>query len=334
MILAATALLAPTAEANDGVFGGAGVHPIPLNSDDVRMLDEIVRLRLNPKDRAWEVSASFIFENTSSEPVTLTLGFPFPAVHSEHDEVGLPDGVTKPAQGEPLVFDFTTTVRGEPVDARRSPTGLNDDRPDLRYSFAWLWDVTFAPNERVHVVNTYRHGISATNFGGASAMYVLKTGSTWKDGRIGHARLSVEVPSARHVLCPPDQDLYDGSPISPEGAHISPNHGEPGFTLHWSLANHEPSADLYVCLVDVDHYASMHFYTQIADTNPRKLRRDARADLKHTLEALRGKPFTDPALRERFANTWWYAPDPAFSPARFTNDERALWSKLGGTSGE
>lgn len=317
--IATLALIAPTSHANDGVFGGEGAHPMPMETSAVRMADEIVTLTLDPKARAWKVHTSFIFENTTDEAVTLTVGFPFQATEGMADDEDGP--------GEPIVWDFETRVRDEVVEARRGETSVNPGHPDLVYAYAYLSEVTFAPGERVHIENTYQHGVAVNREGVAFASYVLQTGATWKGGRIGHARLSVEVPSWRWALCPPDHADV-GPPARPAGFATSPRHGAPGFEVHWSLADHAPREDLFVCLVDLDAYASMRFATGLSDTPLDGLDADSRERLRDTVYALRGRPFADADQRAHFEGKWWYRPDPTFTEARLSDEERAFVAKV------
>ncbi len=313
-------LVAPAAHANDGVFGGKGIHPMPLSTDAVRMADEIVTLRLDPTQDAWNVHCSFIFENTTDAPVTLKIGFPFPTAGMEGDTAA-PKGENELREGQPMVWDFATTVRGKKVKAKRGKAAVNPARPDMRYDFAYYWEVTFAPRERVRIVNTYRHGVSAVVGGFVEAFYVVKTGTTWKGGKIGHARLRVQVPSDRYVLCV--KDAPDVSTVArPSGWVESPLHGEPGFEVHWSESNFAPTEDVFVCIRDLDNYAMMHFYTRLADLDLDTLDGAALRLTRNTIYALHGYAFGDEALRTHFAKQWWYRPDPGFSPKRFSKDER------------
>lgn len=318
--------VASGALANDGAFGGSGVHPMPLNNTDVRMVDEIVTLRLDPAADAWQVRCSFIFENTSDEAVKVTIGFPFPVVDADMEYV-LPKGVKRPKPSEPLVWDFTTEVRGQRVKARRGETAVNPDKPDMVYGFAYLWDVTFAPGERVHIVNTYRHGVSAVVGGLKFANYVVRSGTTWKGGAIGHARLSVEVPTDRWIPCP-DSETGDEGFARPAGAAVSPLHGEPGFAVHWSIPNFAPTEDVQVCFMDLDGYRQMHFHTQMTDVDLDSLDAAGLRLLRNTIYALHGHRFEDAALRAHFAAQWWYRPDPTFTPKRLSREERELIQEI------
>lgn len=314
--------VAPGALANDGAFGGSGVHPMPLDNTDVRMVDEIVTLRLDPAADAWNVRCSFVFENTSDEAVKVTIGFPFP-VADEHMEYVTPKGVKAPKGSEPLVWDFTTEVRGKRVKARRGETAVNPDKPDMVYDFAYLWDVTFAPGERVHIVNTYRHGVSVVVGGLKFADYVVRSGTTWKGGEIGHARLSVEVPNDRWIPCPESETGEKGF-ARPPGAVVSPLHGEPGFAVHWSLANFAPTEDVHVCFLDLNVYRKVHFHTQLTDVDLDTLDAAGLRLMRNTIYALHGHVFSDAELRAHFASQWWYRPDPTFSPKRLDREEREL----------
>ncbi|TVQ94316.1 MAG: YARHG domain-containing protein [Deltaproteobacteria bacterium] len=312
----------PTALANDGAFGGLGVHPMPLDNTEIRMVDEIVTLRLDPKIEAWDARASFVFENTAHEPVTVTIGFPFPVV-DPNTELVVPKGVTPPKANDPLVWAFKTQVRGEKVNARRGQVIANPEKPGLDYTFAYLFDVTFAPGERVHIENAYRHGVSTVVGGLKYANYVVRSGTTWKGGNIGHARLNVEVTTDRWVPCPPSESGERGF-ARPDGAAVSPLHGEPGFVVHWSLADFAPTEDVQVCFVDLDVYRQMRLYSDLAEREIGALDTAALRTLRDEVFALRGHVFLDHDLRDHFNAQWWYRPDPTFRPKEFSDDEKLL----------
>lgn len=314
------------ASANDGVFGGNGVHPMPISTSDVRMVDEIVKLRLDPKAKAWNVDCSFIFENTSDQTVTLTVGFPFPTYFADGGDVATPAEVREPKPNEPLVWDFKTFVRGKAVRAKRSKTEVNPAIRAQEYEFAYLWDVTFAPGEQVHIRNTYRHGISEVVGGLTYAHYVLRTGGLWKTGKIGHARLSVQVPGHRMTLCP--KELAGEAPISIPGLVVSPLHDEPGLEVHGSLHEFEPKQDLSICFQNLDAYAQMQFYTGLEGDDYAGKSADELRLARNTVYALHGYTFKDPKLQAHFAQQWWYRPNPDFGPKKLSQEERDFIARI------
>jgi hypothetical protein len=297
-----------------------------MSTSAVKMVDEKVQLRMDLPKRAWEVDCSFVFENTTGAPVKLQVGFPFPAMNSQNGDVAKPTDAPELRDAEPMVWDFKTWVRGKPVTARKSKTGVSPDQPALEYEYAFLWDVEFAPFERVHIRNTYRHGISAQVGGMEWAEYVLMTGSTWAGGTIGHARLSVVVESSRHVLCPANDGAFDAP--KPAGSVLSPNHGAPGFELHWSLHDHRPETNLTVCLQNLDSYAQMHFATELQEMDLTGKTLAELERLRNEPYALHGYPFKDEALAAYFSTKWWYKPDPSFSPKRLSKEELAFVARV------
>jgi hypothetical protein len=324
LLLAATLALAPAALANDGVYGGSGTLPMPLTTTEIAMVEEHVVLRWDSKRKAWNVRCEFVFENTSREPVALTVGFPFPVVDAQGGDVSAPEGQRPAEPDRPLVWNFRTQVDGRSVRAREARTITNPALPDVSYEFAYLWDVSFPPQRRVRVRNTYQHGISAVADGTQWAAYALKTGTLWKGGRIGRSRIEVIVEDRRLALCPPE---YGGGAarVLPDGgvARNTPK----GVEVRWDLADFEPKDDVSVCLMDLDARARSSFW----ELEQRDLSALSLAELRlarNGIYAAHGYRFRDRALAAHFAQQWWYRPDPRFKAAKLSPEERALVSRI------
>lgn len=324
--LCLTALaLAPASFANDGVYGGSGVDPMPLTTSDVRMVEEHVVLRYDSKRAAWDVTCDFTFENTSKEPVTLTVGFPFPIVSEEEEEnTATPAGKPEAKPGRPLVWDFETTVGGKKVPVRETKTLTNTKIPDVSYTFAYLWEVTFKPGERVAIRNTYTHGENAVSDGTVYANYVLKTGTLWKGGKIGRSRLEVHMPGARHTLCSGDR-LHEPSAVLPAGGKTTID-GK-GISILWDLKDFAPSDDINVCYVDLDAVAGRLFW-ELKETDLSKLSVDELRALRNRVYAIRGYVFKKKDMADLFAREWWYRPNPDYSAKSLTSEERAFVAKI------
>ena len=61
--------------ANDATFGGAGGALAPLKETRIRMASEDILLEAMDNEY-WSVTASYVFENTTSKTVVVQLGFP------------------------------------------------------------------------------------------------------------------------------------------------------------------------------------------------------------------------------------------------------------------
>ncbi len=324
--LAALAL-GPAALANDGVYGGSGVHPMPLTTSDVRMVEEHVVLRYDRSRAAWDVTCDFTFENTSKAPVTLTVGFPFPTVSEDEEEGGntaTPAGKPEAKPGRPLVWDFVTLVGGKKVAVRETKTLTNTDIPDVNYTFAYIWEVTFKPGERVEIRNTYTHGENAVSDGTVYANYVLKTGTLWKGGKIGRSRLEVHMPGARHTLCSGDR-LHEPTAFTPAGGKVTTD--RKGLSILWDLKDFAPSQDISVCYVDLDAVASRLFW-EMQETDLSKLSLDELRALRNRVYAIRGYVFKKKDMADLFAREWWYRPNPDYSASSLSTDEHAFVAKI------
>ncbi|MEZ4266541.1 MAG: YARHG domain-containing protein [Myxococcota bacterium] len=324
LCLAALAF-APASLANDGVYGGSGVHPMPLTTSDVRMVEEHVVLRYDRKRAAWDVTCDFTFENTSKEAVTLTVGFPFPTVSEEEEEnTATPAGKPEAKPGRPLVWDFETTVGGKKVPVRETKTLTNTEIPDVSYTFAYIWEVTFKPGERVNIRNTYTHGENAVSDGTVYANYVLKTGTLWKGGKIGRSRLEVHMPGARHVLCSGDL-LHEPTAFTPAGGKTVID-GK-GIAILWDLKDFAPTQDINVCYADLDAIASRLSW-ELRETDLSKLSADELRTLRNRVYALHGYVFKKKDMADLFAREWWYRPNPGYSASSLTPEEHAFVAKI------
>jgi hypothetical protein len=107
------------ARANDGVLRVDAGGVTPSATTVVRMLSEDLRISVD------QVAVSYLFENPTDKPVTLTLGFPMPPVPADDFENQFPDH----RDGGPLI-PFTTRFDGHPVEARQviTITGMEDGR--------------------------------------------------------------------------------------------------------------------------------------------------------------------------------------------------------------
>ncbi len=324
LLLAAIVALTPVARANDGVYGGSGTLPMPLTTTEVAMVEEHVVLRWDAKRKAWNVRCDFVFENTSDQPVALTVGFPFPVVDRDGGDVSAPEGERPPEPDRPLVYGFRTLVDGRAVRTREARTITNPALPDVSYDFAYLWDITFPPKQRVRVRNTYQHGISAVADGTQWAAYALKTGSLWKGGRIGRSRIEVIADDPRLALCPPDYGGGMGSLLPAGGvARSTPK----GVEVRWDLTDFEPKDDVSVCLMDLDQYAQTIFWElEQRDLSTMDLAGLRRA--RNTVYAAHGYRFRDRDLAAHFAQQWWYRPNPKFRASQLSPEERALIARI------
>lgn len=180
-LLAALSLSAPPVFANDATFGGRGADLSPLSETRVRMVSEDIVLELVPVRDVWQVTATYVFENPTSDAVHLKMGFP--------EERCDPDRDCSPMAG--VFQDLSTTVRGQPVEQTEGQVSRGEWGASI--GRVYLYEVDFRPHERVSVVHSYAIDRSTGN-DWWGPHYLTRTGSLWA-APIGHARFTVRLPS-------------------------------------------------------------------------------------------------------------------------------------------
>lgn len=191
--LAAAFGVAPgTARANDGAFGGKGAALLPIKQTVVRMRSEEIEIVQREEvarrgkalrySRAFFVTARYRFENPSKSSVTLQLGFP-----ETHCEPGLECS----SRVKGAFQNLRTLVRGVAVKHRIGRVSKSH-RWAPRLGRVYLYDVRFAPGEKVEILHTYRFDRSP-DVEGETVYYVTRTGALW-NGPIGRARFTIRLP--------------------------------------------------------------------------------------------------------------------------------------------
>ncbi len=329
LIIVCVLLCTASAFADDTAFGGEGASPMPIDTADVVFVDEKVVIRGKGIDDAkaeslWEVTCDFTFRNDSDQPVSLTMGFPFPAVQ-EDGAVALPKGVARKL-GAPLVYDFSVTIDGKAVQAQKKKIAPNSSR-ELYYTDAYLWDVAFKPKETVRIHHRYTTGVTYDVMGYVWASYVLKTGGMWKGGTIGHARLEV-IPG---ILAKPCTELGGDSvayiKTTPKGMQKKGN--GIGQMYIWDLKAFRPQKDLSLCLLPAKDYVrrqivyrysyELEAEKELQKKSPKELRL-----LRNTVFAQYGRRFKDSALQKYFDAQWWYVPNPHYNDTMLSTEDKEL----------
>jgi hypothetical protein len=130
---------------------------------------------------------------------------------------------------------FRTAVDGSPFQAR-----LVKGMPEadgLGYAHWWVKEVPFAKGQTRTIVNEYQGGYAWgppwSNVTGFS--YVLRTGASWKGGKIGRTKVIVDARA-----------IAQNGPIrfSPEGAKVVNS------IYTWERTNFKPEDDVYVYWTD------------------------------------------------------------------------------------
>jgi hypothetical protein len=205
MLVAASAIVAPLARADDGGISFGGNPHLMTGHATVAMKDEVVKMDVH--DKVIKVDCKFLFHN-SGPTCTVRMGFP---------DQGL--GAAEPYQGDPVPtknLKATFLTYDSWVDGKKVPTKLipTNDR-------ALYWHtktVTFKGNSDcvIRDVYTLPPGGQVTNENGLyqQTYYVLHTGASWH-GPIGRAEIIANFdPSVVHAPIQlkalsslPDQDL-------------------------------------------------------------------------------------------------------------------------------
>ena len=320
-------------EANDTAFGGNGSLPIPIANETIGMISETININgedlqnQNKKGR-WIYHCQFTFKNFTPSKQTLQMGFPFP-VNNEEEAVAIPKGSTsKP--GDPLVYDFKVTTSTGLIPAIRSKIGSNTDK-NLAYQEAYLWPMSFAPNETLKLEHSYSTGATNDVQGFTWVSYVLKTGALWRGGHIGHTRVVVS-PNTPTRLCSEissskdtETSLLSGMKIIQEGKYRR---------YFWNFENFEPKRDLLLCLqTGRDYIRFQVVYPLIGPStyNPPSLKNISPSELRrlrNSIYAQYGRIFKDPELQHYFNQQWWYEPNSNYSDSLLSKEDKEVLKML------
>lgn len=170
--------------ANDASFGGDAAGLTPISETRVRMVSEDIVIQEVGASRGWsgnhwEIRARYIFENTSKEAVSTTVGFPERKCE-----------FSERCRGAYTFHHMKTTIDGEPVEMRVG--SAKDKLPDgLKLGRVHLFELDIAPGARATVEHAYDMDISSSNDGTRWLTYVTKTGTFWQ-GNIGRARFTIK----------------------------------------------------------------------------------------------------------------------------------------------
>lgn len=176
-------LLPATASANDGSFGGSGASLAPLASTPIRMAREDISMELTGRPLAWSVAALYEFENPTDREVSVQMGYPETRCDPDEGDCSGQGGRFR---------GLSTRVRGRLVRHRLGR--VSEDSPwAMELDWVHLFDVAFAPRERVRVEHRYTYDRSFTAVLGENVHYLTRTGSLW-NGPIGEARFRVRTP--------------------------------------------------------------------------------------------------------------------------------------------
>jgi len=315
--------------ANDTAFGGTGVLPIPISNDAIAMQNEKIVIKGHDLGQGgfhgrFVYHCDFVFKNETDKVQTLQMGFPFP-VSNEEEAIAYPKGVEE-VVGAPLVYNFKLTVQGKPVEAMQAKI-LPNEQKKINYKEAYIWPMTFQPNETIDIGHLYTTGVTKDVMGLIWVEYVLKTGRLWKGGVIGQTIVEVH-PNTPTRLCNelPIGDiepapLIAGMQIINEGKHR---------VYRWQLSAFSPDTDLSLCLqTGIDYVRHQILYPLLTkiEQDPKPVEQytpTALKQLKNTVFAQYGRTFNDPSLQAYFEQQWWYEANQNYSDTLLTDEDRQI----------
>lgn len=346
VLLAAVCLsVASPAFANDFAFGGAASDLVPLEETRVQMVSEDILieygrttdLQFSYRQR-WDVTASYVFKNSTDQPVTLQVGFP----EFRCDEFE-PESCNRNAfQG------LRTTVAGMVVQHRKG--ALNKKHAWATYlGVVWIYEVTFPPQREVKIQHQYSVAESTNSNYAQSVAYVTRTGAQWASD-IGNARFTFRLPSSTHAVMPPR-----GIPMTSLRL-VEPDGPDPYVEVICEQRNWNPTQDLWLMFSNVPWVVLMNLgedaltrsgisADDLCEAAPRGTRK---SDIQHQMcindvYACAGYPFKNEKLsRYYYGNAftwrqtpffidpnehWWIRgvrPFPQFKPEWLNEDAREI----------
>lgn len=316
------------AHADDTAFGGSGSTPMPIEKNEIRMIDEHIVINGNELDKEnmqgeWKVSCDFTFKNMTDKVIALDVGFPFP-IYEEEENITAPAGIT-PQKGGPLLYDFIVQVDGKKVDAQQKDIASNSSK-GIYYKNAYIWKMTFAPHQIARVHHDYKTGVTFNVMGHSLVNYVLLTGGLWQSGTIDHAKLEV-IPNTPTRLCSElENSESDYSKPKPDGVEIIGLGKNRKYI--WNLKKLQPKEDLQVCLQTAKNYIRYSLvYPLVNHTGGdkldlKKMDKSQLRILRNSIFAQYGRRFQSPELQDYFNKQWWYEPSNAYSDNMLTKEDK------------
>ncbi|MHB8880944.1 MAG: hypothetical protein ACYC69_05455 [Thermodesulfovibrionales bacterium] len=199
---------------------------IPIQHSEIRMLRE--KVTIIDEDYV-AVTASFIFENTSSKKVAIQMGFPF-----TRD--------TEPLRGQD---NFNVRINGKNTKITRKNMTENINLTiGAQYDYAYIWDIAFDPYEKKEVVCSY-HGewdVSDPRVLNRSFRYITKTGSLWNN-TIEEAYFYIKLYKHTAAEISKKETKLD---IKPKGYKLTDNR-----VIEWTFKNWKPKEDIEIRIWDI-----------------------------------------------------------------------------------
>lgn len=230
-----------TAFADGGVITAPGGLINTKDASEVALEKEVIDFHFYSDSTFLshcEVTCDYTFRNTSSQPLTVKVGFPIAP--------GWPNRIATLKEFE----KFRVTLDGKAVEVKKEEVSENVPAysSKFHYSHYYTWNMTFKAGGKRKMTNSYVQRLSS-NEGAAFFGYVLSTGAGWK-GPIKELDITATFPPHSIIsLKPFENDRFRGFTNSYlDVHHIISIAGPPGpvierNSLFWKLKDYEPQND-------------------------------------------------------------------------------------------
>lgn len=234
----------------------------PVQSEDIAMIAETVLIVPAGQTDEWNplmrVECLFLLENTSGEPRTISVGFPFDAkfgsAYTAMDDKWLIATLEQSAEESddpwvagsdgsaliPDVLSFRAAVDGEPVPVSFRKLDRRAGEGFLWYPVMATWSMSFEPGQVRRLENSYVTGwdfFAGLDQASSSLRYVMTSGAGWA-GPIGRGLVRVIVPEGI-----PRQQYSDSLICYWD---VSSGASSRGDTLEWAFTALEPTSDVEI----------------------------------------------------------------------------------------
>ena len=312
--------------ANDAAFGGSGALPMPIKESRIAMVSEKITIdgsHLSQENMSgrWHYRCEFNFLNTANKSIDLTMGFPFP-INEGLGDIATPKGVTV-NKGDPLVYDFRVSMAGKRLVSKKQAIAPDEER-ELFYTQAYLWPMHFKPRQTIKLTHQYSSGVTQDVMGYDWVTYVLKTGSLWKDGKIGETLIEV-TPNTPSRLC---YEINKESYLKPQplGLKIVGKGAHRKYV--WKLKQFTPNKDVNLCLMTANNFVLYKVVYPII-SNPEQLKARLKKlstpelrILRNSIYARHGRLFKSALLKRHFKAQWWYQANPNYADSMLDDDDK------------
>lgn len=282
--------------ANDGEFHISGNHLVPISNTDIKIVKEVLTIRLSDTTDYTYVDVDYTFLNTSSEPKTIKMGF---EAKIEDDWAYLPAETHK---GHPSIWNFNVEMNGKhvnhtneyafyedsvhldyknfPVDKTKWVLGgkeyrdmddgtwwdqglMNRATKEFKpYAHVYLFSATFLPGEnKIHHTYIYDCGRAITE--DFMVRYWLTPAMRWNASKIEDFTLRIVAEGSKHFRISGPFDKGSFNIANGMGKHRKSQYGGKevvlrNATIEYHCKDFIPDADLWINSFDGNLYNDKH----------------------------------------------------------------------------